>query len=401
MSTVSTGRNGQAGKAGDAAHQRRITLVIANFGWGGAQKIMAVMANYWAERGWHVTYMSLDEQRCEAFFPIHETVELVPLGVRQHTKSVVQAVWQNVKRLIVLRRAIRDSRPDVVISFLSVTNLRVLLASLGLGLPVIVSERGDPKRRSIPFFWRHLRSLLYPLARTLVAQTDYARDCFHGVIRKRSVVIPNPVALPEKPAPRTEKTVIGVGHLVPVKGFDVLIKAFGRIAGKHPDWRLTIWGLGDHRDRLMAIAAELGFADRLDLPGLTDQPGAWADDAGIFVLSSRHEGFPNTLLEAMAAGLPVIATDCPVGGPRAMIDHDTSGLLVPSEDEAAMAAALDQLITDDAGRDRLAAAARQRAEAFALDKIMARWTELVQAASRPRQDPAEAETLTGTAPRPG
>lgn len=369
-------------EAGSApTDRRRVTLVIANFGWGGAQKIMAAMANYWAAKGWHVTYMSLDEQRCEAFFPIDEAVDLVPLGVRQHTKSVWQAVRQNLKRLIVLRKAIRDSRPDVVISFLSVTNMRVLMATFGLGVPVIVSERGDPKRRSIPLIWRSLRSILYPLAQSLVAQTDYARDCFGGRIRKRSVVIPNPVVLPETPVARTAKTVIGVGHLAPVKGFDVLIKAFGRIAKTHPDWRLTIWGLGDEHDRFKAMAEELGFADRFDLPGLSDRPGAWAEEAAIFVLASRHEGFPNTLLEAMAAGLPVIATDCPVGGPRAMIDHGENGLLVPREDEAMLADALNDLIADAAKRDRLGMAARERAKDFALDKIMARWTDLVHDAS--------------------
>lgn len=381
MSTETNGHNGQEPDP-SSPDGRRVTLVIANFGWGGAQKIMATMANYWAARGWHVTYMSLDEQRCEAFFPIDDKVDLVPLGVRQHTKSVFQAVWQNIKRLIVLRHAIRDSRPDVVISFLSVTNMRVLMATIGLSVPVIVSERGDPKRRSIPVIWRHLRSVLYPLAQTLVAQTDYARNCFSRRIQKKSVVIPNPVALPDKPVSRTGKTIIGVGHLVPVKGFDILVKAFGKIAKTHPDWRMVIWGLGDQRDQLKAMAAELGFADRLDLPGLTDQPGAWADDASIFVLSSRHEGFPNTLLESMAAGLPVIATDCPIGGPRAMIDHGTNGLLVPSEDEAMMAEALSDLIVDETKRDRLATAARKRAEAFALDKVMTRWTKLVHEASR-------------------
>ncbi|MGI9488801.1 MAG: glycosyltransferase family 4 protein [Geminicoccaceae bacterium] len=383
MSTIPASIRTESVTSAPASERRRVTLVIANFGWGGAQKIMAMMANYWAVRGWHVTYMSLDEQRCEAFFPIDDRVDLVALGVRRHTKSVLQAVWQNVRRLIVLRRAIRASRPDVVISFLSVTNMRVLMATIGLGLPVIVSERGDPRRRSISAIWRHLRSVLYPLARSLVAQTDYARDCFHSRIRKRSVVIPNPVVLPDQPVPRTEKIVVGVGHLAPVKGFDILVRAFGQVAKAHPDWRLILWGQGDERERLTTMAADLGIADRLDLPGLSDRPGAWADNASIFVLASRHEGFPNTLIEAMAAGLPVIATDCPIGGPRVMIDHDETGLLVPSEDETAMAAALNQLIAEETARDRLAAAARRHAETFALDRIMGRWTDLVhQAATR-------------------
>ncbi|MGI9492333.1 MAG: glycosyltransferase family 4 protein [Geminicoccaceae bacterium] len=365
---------------------RRVTLVIATLGWGGAQKIITAMANHWARQGWHVTLISMDEENEPPFFPIDGNVDLVALGVKGHTKSVVQAVRQNLRRLIALRKAIVDSDPDAVISFLSATNVRALLATVGLNLPVIVSERGDPNRRSISLSWRCLRAAIYPFASASVAQTDDARDCFHRFIRKRCIVIPNPVVLPESPVARSSKTVIGVGHLVPVKGFDVLVRAFGRIAGDHPDWRLRIWGHGHQRDRLRTTAAELGIEDRLDLPGLTDRPGTWADDASIFVLASRHEGFPNALLEAMAAGLPVIATDCPIGGPRAMIDQGRTGLLVPIEDVAKMAKALDRLMADEVDAARFATAARQRAEDFAMHKIMARWTMLVHETSSSRSD---------------
>ncbi len=357
---------------------RRITLVIASLGWGGAQKIITAMANHWARQGWQVTLISMDEENDPPFFPIDEAVDLLALGVKGHTASPFQAISENFKRLTTLRRAIVDSAPDVVISFLSVTNVRALLATIGLNLPVIVSERGDPNRRSISRAWHWLRAAIYPFAKASVAQTDYAKNCFPGSIRRRCLVIPNPVLIPEKPASRTSKTVIGVGHLVPVKGFDVLVRAFGRIAQNHPDWRLRIWGHGDERERLLALATEFGIADRLELPGLTDQPGAWASEASIFVLASRHEGFPNALLEAMASGLPVIATDCPIGGPRAMIAPGQTGLLVPNEDETAMADALDQLMTDETQAARLAGAARERAEDFAMDKVMTRWTELVE-----------------------
>lgn len=357
---------------------RRVTLVIATLGWGGAQKIITAMANHWAGQGWHVTLISMDEENEPPFFPIDEAVELVALGVKGHTASPIQALRENWRRLTTLRQALQDSKPDAVISFLSATNVRVLLATAGLNLPVIVSERGDPNRRSISWAWRWLRAAIYPFAKASVAQTDYARDYFHGLIRRHCLVIPNPVLMPKKPAPRTSKTVVGVGHLVQVKGFDVLVRAFGRIAQNHPDWRLRIWGHGAERERLLALATELGIEDRLELPGLTDQPGAWTSEASVFVLASRHEGFPNALLEAMASGLPVIATDCPVGGPRAMIIPGQNGLLVPNEDETAMADALDQLLTDETLAARLASAARERAEDFAMDKVMARWTELVE-----------------------
>jgi glycosyltransferase involved in cell wall biosynthesis len=172
---------------------------------------------------------------------------------------------------------------------------------------------------------------------------------------------------------------------MPVKGFDVLVKAFARATRAHPDWRLVLWGEGPDRAGLLALAERQGVADRVSCPGRSEAPGSWIASTTVFVLSSRHEGLPNALIEAMAAGSPVIATDCPVGGPRSMIAEGLDGLLVPPDDVEAMAAALERVIASRALRDRLGAAAIKSAERFAEPAIMARWTSLVAQAVAARQ----------------
>ena len=358
----------------------RVTLVIANLDSppGGAQRVMVTMANHWAAEAWQVTLIALDAGLERSYFPLHPAVRVVYLGVAGESPTPLHGAAANLRRVVALRRAVRASDPHLVISFLSTTNVLTLLATRGLGVPVVVSERGDPRRGNMPRAWRLLRTATYPLAYRLVAQTEAALACFPARIRRRGVVLPNPVALPALPAGEAPKTVVGVGHLLPVKGFDILIEAFARCTHQHPDWRLVIWGEGADRAKLEALAGRLGIGDRFELAGLSTTPGAWLAAAGIFVLASRHEGFPNVLLEAMAAGLPVIAADCPVGGCRALIEDGKTGLLVPKEQIDAMAAALERLMADPITRQRLGEAARRGTEAYALPRIMERWTALAK-----------------------
>lgn len=370
-------------RASSISHRRsprRLALVIANLGWGGAQKVMVTMANHWAAMGWQITLVSIDEELDECYFPPHPAVRVRYLGLSAPSRNPARALLHNARRLVVLRRAIRESGAEAVISFLSATNVLTLLATRGLRLPVIVSERGDPDRSSLSRAWQRLRSVTYPFAFGLVAQTDAALARFGPRTRRRGRVIPNPVPPPPHQPAGDGFDIVAAGHLLPVKGFDVLIAAFAAAARQRPDWRLTIWGDGPDRDALLDLARRLGVADRVRLPGRSTTPGGWLERAAIFVLSSRHEGFPNALAEAMAAGLPVAAADCPVGGPRAMITPGHDGLLVPKEDPAALAEALGQLMDDPLLRHRLGEAAARSARRYSADEVMARWTGLVEEA---------------------
>lgn len=356
---------------------RRVALVIANLGWGGAQKVLTTMANHWAVLGWEVTLISVDARRVDCYFPPLPQVRLVYLGAAARSGSSGRALLHNVRRALLLRRAIRAAAAETVVSFLSATNVLTLLATRGLGIPVIISERGDPDRALLPQAWRYARAATYPMADCVVAQTDYALARLGRAARRRATVIANPVS-PHWPQPDSGgRQISAVGHLMPVKGFDLLVEAFARASKAFPEWRLVLWGEGPERTNLLALAERRGIADRVSLPGRSETPGGWLGSTTIFVLSSRHEGLPNALIEAMAAGAPAIATDCPVGGPRSLIASGLDGLLVPPENVEAMAAALERVMGSHPLRVRLGAAAAKSAERFAEPVIMAQWTSLV------------------------
>jgi glycosyltransferase involved in cell wall biosynthesis len=360
----------------------RITLVISTFDIGGAQRVMALMANYWAEHGHNVTLVSISSQS-EDWFELHHLVKRVPLNLLSSSTHLGQALSQNALRVLRLRDQLRRLRPDVVISFMDTTNVLTILASRGLGIPVIISERTNPRRRAIGLAWSTMRSFLYRRADALVVQSSAVRDWAREIgVSARVDIIPNPIN-PEfngsaKAAHRrgSGHTVVAMGRLVRVKGFDLLIEAFARCAGQHPEWSLVILGEGEERSNLESLIVAKGLQDRVRLAGKVPQPSHILGQADLFVLSSRFEGFPNALMEAMACKLAVISTDCP-NGPRDIVRDGVDGLLIPPDDINALAKGMDRLMGDSAERQRLGACAMEVIERFSIEKVMSMWGELV------------------------
>jgi len=175
-------------------------------------------------------------------------------------------------------------------------------------------------------------------------------------------------------APR--HSVIGAGRLVHQKGFDALVRAFARVAPDQPDWDLVIVGEGPLRAALLSLARELGIGDRLSLPGVVPDLARRMASGGLFVLSSRYEGFPNVLLEAMSCGMAVVSTDCP-SGPSEIVRDGHDGVLVPVDDVSAMARVMARLMADGPERSRLGGNALEVRERFSMASVMARWDHLV------------------------
>jgi glycosyltransferase involved in cell wall biosynthesis len=289
-----------------------------------------------------------------------------------------------VRRALRLRRELRRLEPDLVISFLDTTNVLTLFASLGLDIPVIVSERVDPRHHPIGLSWSILRSLLYRYAAAVVVQSYALRDWASRLVgRKATHIIPNPISLEldasvkETSCENSGHMVVAMGRLAPQKAFDVLLKAFARCATKHARWSLVILGEGNERRNLEALAADLGIMDRTKLAGNVRDPASILMRADLFVCPSRYEGFPNALLEAMACGLAVIATDCP-SGPREIVHDGVNGVLVGVDDVDALTAAMDRLMTNPGERQRLGKQAVNVLERFSIDRTMSRWDELIK-----------------------
>jgi glycosyltransferase involved in cell wall biosynthesis len=188
--------------------------------------------------------------------------------------------------------------------------------------------------------------------------------------------IPNGLpALPAEVSDQTARVVIAAGRLANQKGFELLISAFERIAPSHPEWELRIFGDGPHQDALERQIAGAGLTGRVKLMGRTSRMASELAKASIFALSSRFEGLPMVLIEAMSAALPVVSFDCP-RGPRDVIEDGHNGFLVPAEDVTAMAAGLSRLMEDEQLRRKMAFAARETATHYSMDRIGEKWRAL-------------------------
>jgi glycosyltransferase involved in cell wall biosynthesis len=361
----------------------RITLVISSLGTGGAERVMSVMASYWAENGQDVSLITLASSVSD-FYALHPAVKRIGLGLLvTSSHRLIKAALHNIQRLKQLRKEILASRPDVVLSFVDTTNILTLLASFRLGVPVIVAEHTDPRHHPVDAIWTRLRYLLYPRANAVVVLTQALRTWAEEFLPKNIVhVIPNPVPaellLHHGPVERKghHRTIVAMGHLTPLKGFDILLNAFARCAAKHSDWSLVILGEGEERGRLRKLAIELGVSERVRMPGRMPDPFQILRGADLFVLSSRYEGFPMALLEAMACRVAVICTEYP-SGPGEIIRNGVDGVLVPTDDIDALAAAMDRLIVDPLERQRLASRAVEVREKFGLEKVMQTWDLLI------------------------
>lgn len=215
------------------------------------------------------------------------------------------------------------------------------------------------------------------------------------------VVMANP--LPQEPQPLStlgQRTFVSAGRLAPEKQFEHLIDAFSRVSDDLPGWRLRIWGDGPRAENLAAQVRKLDLADRVELPGTTtDMTTEWARTS-VCVLTSRGEGYPLVLQEAMSAGVPPISYDCP-SGPREIITHDVDGLLTPPGSRAALAAAMLRLATDGDLRHRLGRAALERSAAWEATDLARRWVDVFRTAVARRLDPlAPRRVLHGLRPGP-
>ena len=358
-----------------------ILLLTSSMSVGGAERVASMLANAWALRGDRVTLMPTFSGRGECFYQVSPNVRLVYLADLVASRA---RTWINgIIRLRALRRFISTERPDVIVSFLSNVSVATVIASLGLGIPVIVSERHDPFVIPTPLLWRMACRFTYPLADALMVQTQAvaAKYASVGWALRRIRVIHNPISeeiinIHHHIGGAASMHLLSVGRLVEQKQFDVLIRVFASLARVYSGWSLRIVGEGPLRSALQKQITKLGLDERVVLTGRSTAIGEELADADVFVLTSKHEGFPNALLEAMTVGLPCVTFDCP-SGPRDISLDGQVALLVPLNDERALGLTLERLILDAELRASLGARARASViERFALNKILEQWDVL-------------------------
>jgi len=373
----------------------RIACVIPSMQAGGAQRVLAALCNHFAADGHDVVLLTLTDAE-EPFFELSAAVRLQHLG-RGFAGGRLQRLARVTRWIAVLRRTLRASPPDVVISFIDMNNVMVLLATRGLALPVIVSERVDPAAYAdrLGRLACSLRNLTYRRARRIVVQTRRAARFFRRRPAAQLTIIPNPVnpavacARPAAPGPDGRLRIIGIGRFDHQKGFDTLIDGFAGLAARFADWDVVIFGDGPQREALQAQIDSRALSSRISLRSPTKDIAGELARSHLMAFPSRFEGFPNALAEAMAAGLPAVAF-ADVSGVEDLIVPGVSGVIVPWGDGTAAAAVqalsagLASLMASPELRTSIGAAASAGVCAFAPPSIFSQWDELLAAVLRER-----------------
>lgn len=367
--------------------QRHILFLVSGMQGGGAERVASTLCNYWVNKGYKVTLMPTFSGRGDCIYHLDEKVKLDYLADRvAGNKSLI---WNRFLRFWTLRKIILRDKPDVIISFLTHVNVAAVLSAFGSKIPVIISERTYPPSYPLGFVLTALRKLVYPFASAIVMQTDqglaWLKD---NASQNNGVVIYNPVAYPMINSPpivipkdiitKPRKVCLSVGRLDEGKRFSEIISAFNKVAKKFFDWDLVILGDGPEREQLEIEISNLNLQDRVYLPGHAGNVSDWYSFADAYVMNSRYEGFPNTLLEAMAHGLPVISVNCDTG-PKEIITDGIDGLLLNSlESNSGLASAMQKIFQDPVFSRSLGQAATKVRKRFSLDYIGSKWDDLIE-----------------------
>ena len=344
---------------------------------GGAERVMAVLVNELARRGHDVTLAIFSE--AQPYYKIDNKVKIKHFSVKKGN-NVLGKINSRLGLYSSIRKLSKREKPDAIISFIYQTNTRVLLNTLFLGIPVIVSEHNTLNQKK-PILDRIQRFQISKLADKLTILTEYDYRFIHPKL-KNKVVMPNPLsitAINEYNINR-EKVILAVGntHKYKQKGLDNLIEIWSSIADKYPEWKLRIAGSynTDSISYLKSIEQKQNTKNKIQYLGQVKDMKSLYRDSSIFILPSRWEGFPMALLEAMSQGCTCISYDL-VTGPNEIITDGFDGILVKDQNIEEMTSKLIMLIEKSDKREKLAKEAIKSINQFSMEKIVDRWESLL------------------------
>lgn len=364
----------------------KILFLVSSMQGGGAERVASLLCNEWVKNGHSVTLMPTFSGKGICLYPLDEKVKLIFLA--DLVGTVKRSLLNKFRRVLTLRGFIKRYSPDVIVSFLPDVNIAAVVANVGLGHRVIVSERTYPPARPLGLVLEVVRRWAYGQAAGVVMQTNQGRDWLYEYCpRATCYVIPNPVTYPLPCAQPVlspsevvnpgKKLVLGVGRLSEEKGFMSLLASYSMLADRNKDWDLVLLGEGAERSALECRIKESGLENRVHMPGRVGNLAEWYGRADLYVMSSYREGFPNSLLEAMACGLPVVSFDCKTG-PREIISPDENGMLVKSSSISELSEAMHALMRNDGLREKLGRSAICVRDRFSMQNIAADWAAVLQ-----------------------
>lgn len=323
----------------------KLLFCLGSLGKGGAERVISNLCDNFQDKLEIVVVTTIISKNS---YSIPKKVKVLSLDKKEVAAS--NFIQRNQKRMKALEEIIKIEKPDFIVSFLPEPSFRVLLLKDKYKIPTIVSVRNDPKVEYKGYLNKIMCKMLYPKADGFVFQTKEAQTYFSSKIQKKSVIIPNPINkefLIEPYDGVREREIVTVGRLTEQKNQKLLIEAFSNIKEEFPDYTLSIYGDGHLKEELKNYIVSLHLENRVFLKGVVDNIKEEIYKKSLFVLPSDYEGMPNSLMEAMALGVPSISTDCPCGGPKFLM-NENCGILVPTKDVASLSKAMRKVLNSEA-----------------------------------------------------
>lgn len=357
----------------------KIVFVTLTMNKGGAERVIANLCNDYLSMENEITIITCTKDKPQ--YEMKENIDVLSLdeSIKQKEESKVNRLIRRRKKL---KRLINELNPDVVISFLPEPCFITLSIKKYINCPVIISVRNDPKIEYKFLPYKILMKLLYPKTDGIVYQTEDAKEYFNFSknLKENGVIIANPINknfIGKEYLGKRKKEIVAVGRLFEQKNYPLLIKSFYDIKDDIKDYNLKIYGEGVLRENLEDLIKSLQIEDRVQLCGQKDNIIEYIKYASVFVMSSDFEGMPNSLMEAMALGLPVISTDCPCGGPKTLINNNQNGILVPVNDRKQLSEQILRLINDKELSNKLSNNAIKIVDNFSPDIIYDKWGKYI------------------------
>ncbi|WP_029231915.1 glycosyltransferase [Butyrivibrio sp. VCB2006] len=352
---------------------------------GGAERVVTNLANRFAEEGIKV-YVAT-EWYDENEFELDERVTRVHVGLREGDEKKSR-VTKFLLRVKYLKEFVREYKPDILVAFAHRANYRALMAAGNTKMPVVISVRINPIGYYDAFSDKIQIKWLFPKAAGCVFQTQEQKEFFKPYLQDNSVVIMNPINskyFKVKRSDTPDKCVVHHARLVDFKNQPMLLRAFLKVHEKHPDYELKVYGpdsFDGTKEILEKIIADNKAESFIHLMGPCDKLDEEIPKGEVYAYSSDYEGMPNSLLEAMAMGMPVVSTDCPCGGPKAVIRDGENGFLIPVGDEDALADRICKLIEDKELANRMGAKAREIEQIASVEAIFVQWKDYLEKVTR-------------------
>lgn len=350
--------------------KKRIAFIIPRLGKGGAERVISILASKMAEDGHYIEIYTILSG--EVNYPLSNKVKHIYLDRTDKNKLL-----QIIKRIVRLRVLIKKAPVDTVISF---DRKYGIAASLFSGKRVIGSERNDPYsnmgKHSVE---KYLRDIQYQLADFIVFQTEYAKNYFSQGIRKKSAIIANPVEVKAKfdtEWNQNSKEIIAACRLTPQKNLPMMIDAFEQFEKNNPGYRLTVFGEGPLKNELEDLLVRKNMQARVRFAGYSDNIQEKMRNAVMYISTSDYEGISNSMLEAMALGIPVVCTDCPAGGAAMVIQDGINGYLSPVRNAEQFAKRMQCVVEQREKTAKIAEKAKEVNSRFSVDEIVKQWLQI-------------------------